>query len=267
MDCGSTREGPPAPTGQATGARPVLRSACGPAGLLSRLWGALATALCVLYTALLGAVACGLAALGLQREVAAVSRLWGRLIILTCGVKVEVEGLEKIAGLKSLVLVANHQSAFDIFALLARMPGTLSFVAKKELVRIPLVGYALKHGGHIIIDRQQGGRAIRKGIEAARRGSWICVFAEGRRYTDGRVHEFSDGAAWLASAARLPCVPVAISGSGAFFPRGALVVRPGCRMRIRVLDPVETAHMAKEERAALTRRLEEAVRGALVAEL
>ena len=55
----------------------------------------------------------------------------------------------------------------------------------------------------------------------------MCVFAEGHRYNDNRVHEFNDGAAWLAILSKLPAVPMSISGSGVFFPRGAKVVTPG----------------------------------------
>ena len=69
--------------------------------------------------------------------------MWARMIIRTCGIKVEIEGLEHLRGLKSYILVANHQSFFDIFAVLAYLPGDTRFVAKKELLKIPVVGYAM----------------------------------------------------------------------------------------------------------------------------
>ena len=242
-----------------------------PVRLLRMLWGAAATAMSVLYTVVFGIVAAVAARFRYHDLACKVSRLWAKLIIATCGVKVEIEGLENLRGLKSYVLVANHQSFFDIFAVLAYLPGDTRFVAKKELLQIPVVGYAMVHNGHIIVDRQGGGRSIRRALEAARNNYPICVFAEGHRHNDGRVHEFNDGAAWLAIMAKLPCVPLAISGSGAFFPRKARVVVPGGTMRMTLLPPIvppTTTERAKSvDREELTRKLEEAVRSAFLPEL
>jgi 1-acyl-sn-glycerol-3-phosphate acyltransferase len=196
-----------------------------------------------------------------------VTRAWGRGIIGVCGIKVEIEGLENLAGLKSYVLVANHQSFFDIFASAAFMPGEPRFVAKKELLKIPIVGFAMQRGGHIIIDRDAGGQAIRKAIKIIQSGLDVCVFAEGHRFNDNRVHEFNDGAAWLAILSRLPAVPMSISGSGVFFPRGAMFVRPGLRMRMRIGKPISTENLRSSDRTELTRQLEEAVRASFTTEV
>lgn len=238
-----------------------------PVRFLKLLWGAGATLLSVLYTVVLAVVVAVLATLGRYHAACVVSRLWARLIIRTCGVKVEILGLEHLQGLKSYVLTANHQSFFDIFAVIAYMPGDTRFVAKKELLRIPLIGYTMKTVGHVIVDRRGGGHSIRHALGQARNNYPICVFAEGHRFNDGRVHQFNDGAAWLAIAARLPCVPMAISGSGAFFPREAKVVVPGGRMRMRLCAPVPTVGLRSADRENLTRKLEETVRAAFEPEI
>ncbi len=232
-----------------------------PVRMFKLAWGALATALGVLYTVILAPAAAIGARLGLHAAVSSVSRWWAWMIIRTCGVKVEIEGLEHVAGLKSYILVCNHQSFFDIFAVLAYLPGDMRFVAKKELLRIPVVGSAMKYNGHIIVDRQGGGRSIRRAIEQARNHYPICVFAEGHRFNDGRVHEFNEGAAWLAVRSKLPCVPMAICGSGAFFPREAKVVIPGGRMKMKLGAPIKLEDMppGREGTRELTRRLEDAV--------
>jgi 1-acyl-sn-glycerol-3-phosphate acyltransferase len=232
------------------------------------VWGAVATLLCVLYTVILAPIAAILAGLGYHGLVCWISRIWARMLIRTCGIKVEIEGLENLRGLQSFILVANHQSFFDIFAVLAYFPGDTRFVAKKELMQIPVVGYAMRHNGHVIVDRQGGGHAIRHALAAARKERYpICVFAEGHRHNDGRVHEFNGGAAWLAIMGKLPCVPVAISGSGAFFPREAKVVVPGGTMRMTVLPPIRTDSLRGEDRDELTHKLEEAVRSGFVPQL
>lgn len=233
-----------------------------PARFIKLPWGVLATALAVLYTAALAPTAAFFARIGRHRAASAVTRLWGRLIVRTCGIRVEVEGLEHLRGLKSYVLVANHQSFFDIFAVAARLPGDTRFVAKKELLKVPLVGRAMERNGHIIVDRERGGKAIRRALAAARDNYPVCVFAEGRRFNDGRVHEFSDGAAWLAITAGLPCFPMAICGSGAILPRGAKVAIPGGRMKLKILPAIPAEGLKSADRAALTRGLQAAVSAA-----
>jgi 1-acyl-sn-glycerol-3-phosphate acyltransferase len=247
-------------------ARPLQTG--GPVRVLKSVWGATGSAMGVVYTIVFAPCAAITARLGFHKMTSSISRLWARLIILTCGIKVEVEGLENLRGLKSYVLVANHQSFFDIFAVLAYLPGDTRFVAKKELLKIPVVGYAMVQNGHVIVDRQGGGRSIRHALEAARTNNYpICIFAEGHRHNDGRVHEFEEGAAWLAIMSKLPCIPMAISGSGAFFPREAKVPVPGGTMRMTLLPPIPTENLTSADRKELTRKLEESVRSAFLPEL
>src|SRR5207249_2638843 len=111
---------------------------------LNRLWGAIAVAMCVLYTAVLSALAALTAPFYDGHAVSPISRLWAWLIIRTCGVRVEIEGLENLAGIGPFVMVSNHQSMFDIFAIVAFIPGETRFLAKRELRRVPLVGYAMQ---------------------------------------------------------------------------------------------------------------------------
>ena len=236
-------------------------------GVFNLAWGLIGTGLSVLWTVPCAIIAATFATMGRLHGVTLISRLWGRVLIRLCGIRVEIEGMENLAALKHYVLVANHQSFFDIFASTAYMPGEPRFVAKKELLKIPVIGYALDHSGHIIIDREAGGREIRKAIQSIKSGLDVIVFAEGHRYNDNRVHEFQDGAAWLAILSQLPVVPMSISGSGAFFPRGAKVVVPWLTMRMRIGRPIATEGMKSADRGELTRRLEEAVKASFTTEV
>lgn len=247
--------------------RRQLTAAAPPQSPMRTLWGAAATALAVLYTAVLSIFAALSAAMGNPRGVAWIGRHWARMILRTAGIKVEFQGLEKIEHVSSFVLVANHQSMIDILALLAYFPRPVRFVAKRELLKIPLFGYALKHGDHIVIDRQQGGQAVRKAIEVAKSGVCIVFFAEGRRFSDNQIHRFNPGAAWLALLSRLPCVPMAISGSAAMMPRGAKTVVPGQTMRMTLGVPIMTEALAESDRNKLTRQLEQAVRDLFAASI
>jgi 1-acyl-sn-glycerol-3-phosphate acyltransferase len=246
---------------ETTGSNPAPEPSPPPQrGVVEFIWGATATALAVFYTAALAPCAALVGLLGYPHLATPISRLWGWLIVHTSGVKVEIDGLEHLAGLKSYVLVCNHQSFFDIFAICAWMPGEPRFVAKQELGKIPVLGLAMRRSGHIMIDRAKGGQAIRKALKIAREGFSIVVFAEGTRFSDNRVHPFNDGAAWLGIATRQKCVPMAVSGTASFFPRGARIVRPGRRMRMAIGPPIDTTELRGADREALTRELEATVR-------
>ena len=237
------------------------REGAGAGGALLRMgWGAAATVMAVLYTAVLAPIAALMAAVGRPGAIAPLGRLWSRLIIRTAGIKVEFEGLENIENLRAFVLIANHQSMFDILALMAYFPREVRFVAKKELLKIPFFGFALKNGGHIVVDREAGGQAVRKAVAVAKADLPIVFFAEGHRFNDNQIHAFNPGAAWLALLTKLPCVPIAISGSAAFFPRGSKLVVPGKTMRMTLGAPIPTAGLQSTDRDQLTGQLEQAVR-------
>ena len=242
-------------------------TAAPPRGIFNLAWGVVATFLSAVWTMICAIGAALSALMNKPHWVTLVTRAWGRGIIGVCGIKVEIEGLENLTRLKSYVLVANHQSFFDIFASSAFMPGNPRFVAKKELLKIPIVGFAMQRGGHIIIDRDAGGQAIRKAIKIIQSGLDVCVFAEGHRFNDNCVHEFNDGGAWLAILSKLPAVPMSISGSGRFYPRGAIFVTPGLTMRMVIGQPISTEGMRSADRTELTRKLEAAVRATFTTEV
>ena len=95
-------------------------TAVAPRGVFNLAWGVVATFLSAVWTAICATGAALSALMNKPHWVTVVTRAWGRGIIAVCGIKVQIEGLENLAGLKSYVLVANHQSFFDIFALAAR---------------------------------------------------------------------------------------------------------------------------------------------------
>jgi len=187
-------------------------------------------------------------------------RVLARAIIRAVGAKVDLQGLENIENVPSFVLVSNHQSAIDVLAILAWFPRQVRFVAKKELSKIPVFGYALKNGGHIVVDRERGGQMLRKAVEVAKDGHCIVFFPEGHRFSDGRVHRFNHGAAWLALLTKKPCVPIAIGYSAALMPTSCKLLIPGQTIHLAIGSPIPTGDLQAADRDKLTRRLEQAVR-------
>ena len=183
------------------------------------------------------------------RPIDVLGRLWGRWIVRVCGIDLEIEGLERLQPGQSYILISNHLSNFDIWCTLGSMPFTVRFVAKKELLRLPVLGQALALSDHIVIDRQNPDAAIEKINAAATRapdGIGILFYAEGTRSRDGKVHEFKKGGVSLALRAGLPIVPMSVSGTRKFLPRGCAVIRPGGRVRIVLAEPIPTAGLPFE---------------------
>jgi len=236
-------------------------------GRIRSIWGVIATILSLLYTVIFSIPSAIGSLFDNGHAATPFIRAWSWCIIRTCGVRIEMEGLENLRGIGQFVMVSNHQSLFDILATILKIPGEVRFVAKKEILKLPVLGFILHKSENIVIDREAGGKAIRRTIEVVRHGYSICVFAEGHRYSDNRVHEFSDGAAWLAILDKLPCVPMAISGTSSLMPRGAKFVVAGRRIRMKIGAPISTAGLRSADRAELTRKLETAVRAAFTTEV
>lgn len=230
---------------------------------LRYVWGLAADAWIFGSTIVLGLIAITATLISRSgRPVDVLGRLWSRWIVWVCGIDLEVVGLERLRPGQSYVLISNHLSNFDIWCTLGSMPFTTRFIAKKELLRLPVLGQALALSDHIVIDRQDPHAAIEKINAATARtpeGIGILFYAEGTRSRDGKVHAFKKGGASLALRAGLPVVPVSVSGTRKFLPRGCAVIRPGGKVRIVLAEPIPTAGLPFEARDELTERVREVV--------
>jgi 1-acyl-sn-glycerol-3-phosphate acyltransferase len=157
-------------------------------------------------------------------------------------VKVSVQGLERIDPGAPYVYMANHQSMFDILALLGYLPIQFRWLAKMELFQIPIFGHSMARVGYISIDRSNRKSAIESLKEAARKiaqGVSVVVFPEGTRSLDGEIMSFKKGGFYLAIDSGRPIVPLVIGGSHYVMPKGKLRIRPG-RIVLSVNQPIET---------------------------
>jgi 1-acyl-sn-glycerol-3-phosphate acyltransferase len=182
-------------------------------------------------------------------------------MLAATGARVEWVGLARTLGPEPRVYIANHQSFVDVWALLRVLPPTTRLVAKHELRRIPVLGWAMAAGGFIFVERQNRARAIHSLRQAAatiRAGRSVLLFAEGTRSRDGRLQPFKRGPFHLALEARVPVVPVAITGSWRILPPDAWRVRPG-PVRVEFLAPIDTATLAPEDVSGLAERVREAL--------
>jgi 1-acyl-sn-glycerol-3-phosphate acyltransferase len=143
---------------------------------------------------------------------------------------VALSGVNHIERGEPHILMANHQGAYDIFALLAYLPVDFKWLAREEIFRIPILGWAMAAAGYVSIDRRGKKKAlesIERAVAKIREGVSVLVFPEGTRSPDGRIHPFKKGGFTLAIKAGVPIVPISIRGSRNVLPRGSLRVRPG----------------------------------------
>jgi len=154
------------------------------------------------------------------RLYAAFARFWSRTSLAMARVRVTVQGAEHLPG-GPVIFMSNHQSNFDILALLAWMPRQIHMIAKKELFEIPVFGASMRRGGYIPLDRSDGRKALKSMDNAAgiiRGGKSVVMFPEGTRSPDRRLLPFKRGGFMLAVRAGVPVVPVTVNGSGRINP-------------------------------------------------
>lgn len=175
-----------------------------------------------------------------QRSTQFFVRMWYGIILAATRVKTRSVGLEKIREGCAYVIVSNHQSHFDILALVAELPLIVRFIAKKELRKIPVFGYAVALTNCIYVDRSDPAKAVkslREGIRDLPPSISMLFFAEGTRSRDGKIGPFKKGGFRTAKVAGWPILPVVVHGSRKILPKGELLVKPGT-IEVEVLDPV-----------------------------
>lgn len=192
----------------------------------------------------------------------AIARFWSNVLLTIAGVKMTIEGLEKIDPKGSYIFVSNHVSYMDTPVVLAHIPVQFRFLAKKGLFSVPFLGYHLKRAGHLPVPKENPREAVRTMTEAGRiireRGISVLVFPEGGRSLEG-LKPFKEGAAFMAIKAGVPVVPIALLGTLEVLPMHSLNVRPG-HVTLRVGDPIPTANMGPHDRGKLTEMAREQVR-------
>jgi 1-acyl-sn-glycerol-3-phosphate acyltransferase len=191
-----------------------------------------------------------------------VARAWARSILWAAGVKVHLQGEQNFVEDGAQLIVSNHESWFDLFALLAVLPVKTRFVAKKELLKVPLFGTAWRACGHVPIDRSNRKSAIESLEEAGRHINEgkiaVLMFAEGTRTDDGSLGQFKKGAFVLGIQAGAPIVPVALIGTRPVMPKGSFRIRGG-DVQVHVGRPISVEGLQHADRDVLAERVRAAV--------
>jgi 1-acyl-sn-glycerol-3-phosphate acyltransferase len=190
------------------------------------------------------------------------ARLWGWLILKTSGVRVRVEGLERLEGHRTVIFCVNHPSAMDIPILLSSLPVQFRFLAKRELFQLPFLGLFLRRAGHVPVERSRPHEAKRSFEEAAariRQGTSVVLFPEGTRSRRaGVMLPFKAGTFYLAIQAGVPVAPITLNGTRHTHEPDTLHIRGG-QTEMIIHEPIPTEGLSAENVQALSQRVREKI--------
>jgi 1-acyl-sn-glycerol-3-phosphate acyltransferase len=193
---------------------------------------------------------------------------WGmaviRLGVRAAGIRVRIVGVENVPVGEACIFLSNHVSNLDPPVLLPSEPGMTSVFLKKELMKIPLLGTAMRMGKFVPVargrSREEAEKSVAAAAEALRFGLNVTIFPEGTRSPDGKLLPFRKGAFFLAAQSGAPMVPVVIRGTAQMMRKGSLKIIPG-DVEVRFLPAI------RPEKDATPEELMEKVRAAMEAEL
>jgi 1-acyl-sn-glycerol-3-phosphate acyltransferase len=181
--------------------------------------------------------------------------------IRAAGIRVEVAGLERVPAGVSCIFLSNHVSNLDPPVIFPALPGMNSVLLKKELMKIPLLGTAMRLGKFVPVDRGNRREAARASVAAAadalKSGMNMLIFAEGTRSKDGRLGVCKSGPFYLAKETGAPIVPMVISGTEKMMKKHSAAITPGVA-RVEFLEAIYPGTYATRE------DLMRAVRAAMV---
>jgi 1-acyl-sn-glycerol-3-phosphate acyltransferase len=181
------------------------------------------------------------------------------------GVRLHVVGLERLDPAQTYLFTPNHQSLIDVAIFWICLGRNVAYLAKKELVKNPVLRYGFPVIGVVTVDRSNRTAAVnsaRLATENLRRGKSYVVYPEGTRSPDGRLLPFKKGAFIMAIDAGVPIVPVTISGGTAVMPKGKMTVLPAT-IGITIHEPIPVEGYSRENLSGLIERTRAKIESAL----
>jgi 1-acyl-sn-glycerol-3-phosphate acyltransferase len=187
-----------------------------------------------------------------------IGKFWSLINVYLSGTRIIMYGKEKINNKQAYIIMANHQSLFDVWVLIGKLPLQIRWLVKKDIRSIPVFGYALERMGHIYIDRSDKSsrvHGLQEAAEKTKNKTSVIIFPEGTRSEDGKLLSFRNGGAMLALNACIPILPITINGSRFVLPKGTLDLMPGTIQIVvgDVIEPLQFEGKGMDELTVLVR--------------
>jgi 1-acyl-sn-glycerol-3-phosphate acyltransferase len=189
---------------------------------------------------------------------------WARYVVGLTGSTVEVTGEENIPADSAVVFVGNHQSYLDIPVLLGHVRKPKAFIAKVEILKVPMLSKWMQFMECTFLDRKnmrQSVKAMHDAVDTVKKGYSLVIFPEGTRSRGGPVAEFKAGSFKLALNAGVPIVPVTIDGTWRLYEEKGTMAKG--HVKVIIHPAIPTANLSREESLALPERIRSIVAGGL----
>lgn len=189
--------------------------------------------------------------------------LWAmRVSRRVLGIRVEASGIERIEPGTSYVFMPNHGSFLDGPLVMVLIPGVARVILKKSILRLPIVGVAMRFVGFVPVDRKgaEGGKkSIARAVSLMRKRRYsFLIFPEGTRTRDGRLGPFRRGGFFLALESGAPIIPVTIHGTRELMPKGQWFARQGT-VKVVFHEPVPVAGFTAVSMGGLMEKVRSAI--------
>jgi 1-acyl-sn-glycerol-3-phosphate acyltransferase len=189
------------------------------------------------------------------------SKGWSAVLLTAAGVRIRLLHADRLTRGSRYVIASNHESFFDIPVLFASLPMPVRFVAKRNLFRLPFLGWSMAAAGFVPVDRRDhshGREVLDTALSRLRDDRSLVVFPEQTRTRTGELSPFKSGAAVFAIKSGMPILPLGIVGTFAVHRRGGFRIRPGA-VTVAVGELIDVAGKTTRDRAAVTARLRGAI--------
>ena len=189
---------------------------------------------------------------------------WAKYCVDATGAQVEVTGIENVPTDRSVVYIGNHQGIFDIPLLLGYIPYQKAFIAKIEILKIPMISDWMKLMKCVFLDRKnprQSVEAMHQGMENVKNGYSMVIFPEGTRNKGGPVKEFKPGSFKLAFQPEADIVPVTIDGTWKIYEEHKKI-NPA-KIKLTIHPAVKTEGLNKDELREIPAQVQKIVESAL----
>ena len=170
-----------------------------------------------------------------------IGKFWSLLNLYLSGTRLKIKGKEKIEKGRTYIVMSNHQSLVDVWALIGKLPLQLRWTIKSEVKKMPVFGYALERMGHIYVGRKKRkdvALTLEVPVQKIRDGASVVIFPEGTRGRDGRLQKFHKGGAIIAIQSGAAILPITINGSRFVLPKDTLALMPG-KIEVIVGDSID----------------------------
>lgn len=184
-----------------------------------------------------------------DKLVNSVASKWAKDLLNFAGAQVTVIGAENVPLDRTVLFVSNHQGNFDIPILLGCIDKPKAFIAKAEILKIPMISKWMKQMNCLFLDRHDMRQSLRVMNEAAdylKKGYSMVIFPEGTRSKGNTMGEFKAGSLRIAIKANVPIVPVTIKGSFKLMEENGFLIKPA-EVEMVISEPIETFDLTKEQ--------------------